>query len=418
MWFFQTESMDKELQKEIKRRKKTEVKLRESEKFSFSLLNNSPNPIIVINPDTSVKYVNSAIEDITGFSSTELIGKKAPYPWWTKETMQKIHGEFEKAMKDGANKVEKLFKKKNGTHFWVEITSKPVRRNGELNYYLANWVDITKRKHDGDKIKKSQKRIKQQNIQLKKLDELKTAFLNITSHELRTPMSSIKGYVQMLLKQSLGEISEDQKKGLEVILRNTDRLDCLIQDILDISRLESGTMKFITKKTDMEVMVCEVAETLRSSADGKEITINTDVEEGIPKLIVDRERIKQVMINVVSNAIKFSPDGSIINVKTRKGKNGILFEVQDFGRGIPKDKQDKVFETFFQVDSGVDRKFGGVGLGLAISKGIVISHGGEIWVESTVGKGSIFRFTLPFKPVQNVEGRFKEIGMFGLNNNK
>ena len=120
------------------------------------------------------------------------------------------------------------------------------------------------------------------------------------------------------------------------------------------------------------------------------------------------------MANLISNAIKFSPDGSIINVKARKEKNDVLFEVQDFGRGIPLDKQNKVFETFYQVDSSADRKFGGAGLGLAISRGVIIAHGSKIWVESEEGKGSTFRFTLPVKPVKDVEERFKEVDMFLL----
>ena len=227
-------------------------------------------------------------------------------------------------------------------------------------------------------------------------------------------MTSIKGYTQMLLKQTLGETTEEQKQSLDVILRNTNRLDSLIQDILDISRLESGTMKFIPTKTDIDTLVGQTVETMQASADRKEITINADIEADVPGLKVDELRIKQVMTNLLNNAIKFSPDGTIINVKARKEKNDILFEVQDFGRGIPKDKQDKVFETFYQVDSGEDRKFGGAGLGLAVSKGIVVSHGGRIWVESREGKGSTFSFTLPLKPVEDVEERFKAVDMFGL----
>lgn len=266
--------------------------------------------------------------------------------------------------------------------------------------------------------KKAEKKIREQNIQLKKLDDLKTVFINITSHELRTPMTSIKGYVQMLLTQRLGDLSEEQKQSLEVILRNTDRLDDLIRDILDVSRLESGTMKFIPEKIDVKTVVEETSETMKSSADRKKITINADVKEGIPYLVVDGERIKQVMMNLINNAIKFSPDGSIINVKARKEKNDVFFEVQDFGRGIPKNKVDRVFDMFYQVDSKMDRKFGGAGLGLTISRYIVMSHGGKIWVESKEGKGSTFSFTLPVKPIKDVEGRFKDVDMFLLEEKK
>ena len=272
------------------------------------------------------------------------------------------------------------------------------------------------RKQAEEELKKSKRKIEQQNIELKKLDKIKSDFLNVTSHELRTPISAIKGYVQMLLRQTLGEITDEEREALDVILRNINRLDALIKDILDVSRIESGTMKFIPEKTNVKTLVEETTQTMKSYSDRKKITINADIEEGIPRLKVDRGRIKQVMLNLLNNAIKFSPDGSIVNVKARKEKDEVLFEVQDFGRGIPRDKQDKVFETFFQVDSSMDRKFGGAGLGLTISRGIVRSHGGKIWVESKEGKGSTFRFTIPVKHVKDMEKRFKELDMFSLDN--
>ncbi len=265
-------------------------------------------------------------------------------------------------------------------------------------------------------LEKTQKTIGQKNIELEKLNNLKSAFLNITSHELRAPMASIKGYIQMLLKQKLGEINKNQKSALEVVHRNANRLDNLIQDILDVSHLESGTMKFIQEDTVIGKMVEEVAETMQSSAAVKDIKLNTEIGRGIPDLFIDQARIEQVIINLTNNAIKFSPDKSVINLKAKKEQDGVLFEVQDFGRGIPEDKQDKVFETFYQVDSGTDIKFGGAGLGLAISRGIIIAHGGKIWVESEgiSGKGSTFRFTLPIKSVKDIEKRFKGVDIFRL----
>ncbi len=293
------------------------------------------------------------------------------------------------------------FKRKDGAVFFAILNVNVIDREGQkLN--LTSLRDITERKVTEEKIKK-------QNVQLKKLDRVKTDFLNSTSHELRTPVASIKGYIQMLLKQTLGNITEEQKKALEVLLRNTNRLDHLIQDILDISRLESGTMKFITEKTDVTKMVNEIAETMQASADLKRIKINIDIQKEIPDLMIDQERIKQVLMNLVDNAIKFSPDSSTINIKARKEKENVLFEVQDFGRGIPKNKQKKIFERFYQVDSGIDRKFGGIGLGLTISKKIIDIYDGQIWVDSTLGKGSSFRFSLPLQSTKNIEGNLQEI---------
>jgi len=134
--------------------------LQESEEFSSSLLGNSPFPIIVINPDTSVKYVNPALEKLTGFTSAELTGRKAPYPWWTEETLQKTEKDLGEAMHNGAQKLEELFQTKNGDRFWVEITSRPVKKDGKIKYYLANWVDITERKRAREALRESEERYK------------------------------------------------------------------------------------------------------------------------------------------------------------------------------------------------------------------------------------------------------------------
>ena len=306
---------------------------------------------------------------------------------------------------------------KNLEEIIQERTKELNKKIREMEQSEAATLSILEDLHEiHENLKKSQRKIKQQNIKLKKLDRIKSDFLNVTSHELRTPMSAIKGYIQMIMKQTLGETTEEQKNALNIVLRNIDRLDHLIQDILDISRLESGTLKLIPEKTNVKTMVEETVETMQSSADLKHITINAEVGDNIPEITVDKERIKQVIINIISNAIKFSPDGSIINVRSKEDKDFILVEIQDFGRGISKDKQKKIFETFYQVDSGMDRKFGGAGLGLAISRGIVLAHGGEIWVESIVGKGSTFYFTMPIKPVVDIGEEFKGIDIFGLEN--
>lgn len=145
---------------DITERKKAKEALRKSEEFFFSLLSNSPNPMVVINPDTSIRYLNSAMENLTGFSSEELIGRKAPHPWWIKETMQKTSEELEKAMDEGAQRVEKLFQKKNGEQFWAEITSSPIKNNEKLQYLLANFVDITERKNAEETLRESEERYK------------------------------------------------------------------------------------------------------------------------------------------------------------------------------------------------------------------------------------------------------------------
>ena len=175
-----------ELTLDITERKRVEEALRESEEFSSSLLTNSPNPILVINPDNSVRYVNHSLENLTGFSSLELIGRKAPYPWWTEETLEKTSRDLEEAMVKGAQRLEELFQKKDGERFWVEITSAPVRSNGEIEYYLANWVDITERKQAQEVMRESEERYR-------RITETVTDYIFTVRIEDGHPMETVHG---------------------------------------------------------------------------------------------------------------------------------------------------------------------------------------------------------------------------------
>ena len=270
----------------------------------------------------------------------------------------------------------------------------------------------TNQEDSTENLKVYQRKIEEQIEQLKKLDKIKSNFLNITSHELRTPISAIKGYLQMILKQKLGDINDEQKKSLEIAIRNANRLDTLIQDILDLSRLDSGRMRFILDNTNIKTTVIETVETMQTLAEKKHIRINKKIDDFLPDLTIDGERIKQVIINLINNAIKFSSDDSDVNINIGKTHDDIIFEVQDFGRGIPEEQKDVIFDAFYQVKSNEDKKLGGVGLGLAISRGIILAHGGNIWVDSIEHKGSKFTFTLPIKSVKNVEDRLKNVDVF------
>ncbi len=374
---------------DITERKIAEKEIRNLAKFPSE----NPNPVMRISRDGVIVYSNEPGLVLLKNRGID-IGKTIP-------------NEFKKLIKEVYESNQNTSMEYTSIGRTYSYALSPVKDGGYVNVYA---MDITEKT-------KAEEKIKKQNIQLKKLDDLKSNFLNITTHELRTPMAAIKGYVQMLLKQTLGELTDEQKKSLEVVLRNTDRLDNLIEDILDISRLESGTMKFIPEKTDISKMIFEATETMKSTADPKNIQIDIISKDKIPELIIDQDRIKQVIMNLVENAIKFSPHDSKVNVRVRKLDNDVLFEIQDYGRGISKSKQKKVFETFYQVDSGMDRKYGGAGLGLPISRGIVLTHGGRMWVESKVGAGSTFRFTLPMRSIVDIESKLKDLNLFGLENN-
>lgn len=303
-------------------------------------------------------------------------------------------------------------------HYWLE--KKVQERTAELskqNTLLKKRMNEYKRTigdlHiEQERLHKSQKRLEQQNVKLKKLDRTKSNFLDITTHELRSSMSNIKGYAEILLLESLGPVNAEQKKGLGVIVTNTNRSSQLIQDILDITHLESGTMKFSPQKTNVKKLVEDAIGTSEPAADIKQIKISKEIPQSIPELTIDKERMKQVLINLLHNAIESSPENSTITVRVNKESDEVLFEIQDAGRGIPKNKQKKMFDIIYQADAGADRTFGCIGLGLSISRGIVLSHGGKIWVENENNTGNILRFTLPNKSIQQMEGKFKVVDLF------
>jgi len=408
----------------------TERALKASEERYKKIVHASSNGILIADQKTmKFKYANPSICKMLGYSKAEMeqFGIADIHP---KENLQEIISTFEELASGKKTTAENIpCLKRDGNIVYVDIqTARTLFDEEETLAAFLN--DVTEKKIMSEKLKEKMEFLESSekatlNImedleettkKLGRLSQIKSAFLNITSHELRTPMSAIKGYIQMLLKGNLGTINEEQKNALGIVLRNSNRLDRLIQDILDISRLESGTMKFVTGKIDVEKMIKEVDETMQASADLKGIKIKTEIERDIPELNIDKDRISQVVINILNNAIKFSPDGSIINVRAKKQDDDVLFEVQDCGRGIPKEHHQKIFQTFYQVDSSADTRFGGAGLGLAISYGIVSAHGGRIWVESTgkPGAGSTFRFTLPMDSVSDIEKRFKGADVFGL----
>jgi signal transduction histidine kinase len=233
---------------------------------------------------------------------------------------------------------------------------------------------------------------------LEEITRMKSEFLSITSHELRTPLTPMKAQLQMILEGYVGELNDSQKKSLEVVLRNITRLSKLIDDILDLSRIEAGRMKLAFEPMDINGIVKEAIIMLNSSATNKDIKISTKLAD-LPDIVGDPERIGQVIGNLLNNAIKFSKRSSRVIIETKcldiAGKENILFSITDYGIGISKADQKKLFKPFSQIDTSLGREQAGTGLGLAIVRGIINAHNGKVWVESESGSGTIFYFTIP-----------------------
>jgi len=255
------------------------------------------------------------------------------------------------------------------------------------------------------------------NQELKKIDAIKSEFVSVASHELRTPLAAIKNAVQLVLKGKTGEINENQVKFLSMAERNIDRLTNILNNLLNLSKIESGKIELKFENIALKGLIELIASSLRPQADGKPILIEVEVPEQLPGVYGDPEKIEQILTNLIGNSIKFTPDGGKILItaeplsKDKRGGFGdmVAVSVKDTGVGIPSEHLEPIFEKFHQVEGSLHRSVSGTGLGLAITKGLVEAHQGKIWVESEVGKGSTFTFTLPISEGERREPHFRFI---------
>jgi len=234
------------------------------------------------------------------------------------------------------------------------------------------------------------------NAELRSLDEMKSGLLANVSHELHTPLVSIKGYTEMILKRRLGPLTPEQERGLGVALKNIDRLIEMIDNLLSFSRIEKGDTQLHLEDVPLWQIVDEAIEMVGERMRKKNLSVTTEYETDELVVRGDRVKIGQVLVNLLTNAVKFNTEGGRITLTARKGGGGFLeVDVADTGVGIPQDALEKIFERFYQVDSTPRRKYEGTGIGLSIVRDILRLHGCTIRVTSQVGHGSVFTFTLP-----------------------
>ena len=256
--------------------------------------------------------------------------------------------------------------------------------------------------HDGDALRLSG--TVQDISELREVTRMKDEFTSVVSHELRTPLTSIRGSLGLLASGVLGPLPEKGQRMLDIAVSNTDRLVRLINDILDIERIESGKVTVEKREADAAELMIQAEELMRGMAAQAGVTLA--VSPVTAELWVDPDRIMQTLTNLLSNALKFSPAGATVTLTAERRGNEVLFSVRDEGRGIPADKLESIFERFHQLDSADSREKGGTGLGLAICRSIVEQHhDGRIWAESAPGEGATLSFTLPTVAVPELEAR-------------
>lgn len=237
-------------------------------------------------------------------------------------------------------------------------------------------------------------RERDQNVRLRDLDRMKDDFVASVSHELRTPLTSIRGYLELILDGEAGEVTDEQEQFLGIVQRNADRLLRVVGDLLFVAQVDAGKIALEPGECDLDALARESVDVARPAADEKEILLEVTTDSG-RTLEADRARLAQVLDNLVSNAVKFTPPGGRVAIRTFRHRNEAVIEVSDTGMGIGAEDQERLFERFFRTRAASDRAIQGTGLGLAIVKAIVEAHGGTISVDSKVGEGTTFRVVLP-----------------------
>jgi PAS domain S-box-containing protein len=368
--------------KDITERKQVEEALRENQEFSTGLLENTPNPKSVLNPDTSIRYVNPAFEKLTGYKLAEIAGMKAPYPWWPKKESKAMTQALRKTMSTGGKKSEHVFRKKSGEPFWVMLNSAPVVHRNKVLYFLINWLDITDRKlAEEEKAELEQKA--HLASRLASVGEMASGI----AHEINNPLTAVIGFAQLLMDNDL---PEEIKEDLTIIHKEAQRAAGVARNLLTFARKHAPSKQLANVNSIIEGVL-----TLRAYEQNvSNIQIKTKLAPILPEVMADYSQLQQVFINIILNAeaaMLEASNGGTLTIITKRFNHSIRASFADDGPGIPKENLNRIFDPFFTT-----KEVGkGTGLGLSVCHGIIAEHGGRIYARSKPGKGATFIVELP-----------------------
>ncbi|MDR3615082.1 MAG: PAS domain S-box protein [Candidatus Obscuribacterales bacterium] len=365
---------------DITERKLAEEATKASESRIRTIIENMLVGLIIITKDGIIESINPASERMFGYQSAEIVGQHV-MKLFHDSTLFSVNDRIDRQnFLDGL--WQRSFKrigefdalKKLGDTFPIEISLSELETT-EGTRILANVLDVSERRE---------------------VERLKKEFVSTVSHELRTPLTSIRGSLTLLSVGALGSLPEQAKKVVAIAERNTIRLITLINDILDIEKLESGKLDMVFDTISMATVLERSSESVKAFAEQADVRL--EIVPSNAQVYADGDRLVQVLVNLCSNAVKFSPKGAAVTIQVNEIPNWIEVQVIDRGRGIPAKFKNLLFQRFQQVEASDAKKKGGTGLGLAICKGIIEAHGGQIGVESEEGQGSVFWFRIP--PIQ------------------
>ena len=386
--------------RDITKSRKAERELKENGKKYRTLFENMNIAILVADIETGrILDANKNAEELLGRRRDEIIGinRSEIHP---PEEIEKYEEQFQKHIEKGrfgSDNGEII--KKDGTRVSVQISAKVMEVQGR-KLIQSTFQDISERKRDEMELAKYhdhlEELVKERTIEVERANQAKSDFLANMSHELRTPLNSIIGFSEVLYDQTFGPLNEKQKDYMNDVLTSGKHLLSLINDILDLSRIESGKMEVSISSLQLKDMLEGSLILIKEKAFKQGIRISIEISEGIDTIKADERKLKQIIYNLLSNAVKFTPQGGNIIIQAKKAGNNIEIAVKDTGIGIKSGDQEKIFTEFIQLQNPLTKKYSGNGLGLTLSRKFVELHGGRIWVESEgEGKGSVFRFTLP-----------------------
>ena len=365
-------------------------KAEENLKVSDLALKSISQGVIITDANRLILSSNAAFSTITGYSIPEILGRNCKFlqgPLTDPQTVEAIRTALKNATHFSG---EILNYRKDGNTFWNELTISPLwNEQGKLSYFVGVTRDVTDRKWAEQVVKKAQ-------ATAEASSRAKSEFLANMSHEIRTPMNGIIGMTELTLDT---ELTANQREYLEAVKVSADGLLSVINDILDFSKIEAGKLDLDPIEFDLRETLDNTLKPLAMRAHQKGLEVTYDVASEIPDILVaDSVRLRQIWVNLVGNALKFTTTGEIgieVSIESITSNNAVLhFKVNDTGIGIPQENLETIFEQFSQADGSTTRRYGGTGLGLTISAQLVNLMGGRIWVESEVGRGSTFHFTV------------------------
>ncbi|MCE8424663.1 MAG: PAS domain S-box protein [Candidatus Methanoperedens sp.] len=371
----------------------TEHKRAEKEiRLLASIVKNIPDSVCTIGLDGNIITWNEGAERMLGYNKVEILGKPItitiPEDLAEKELAYYVNVLNEEGFFTGYESVRIT---RDGRIIPVEITGVALKDDKQnITGYTSIIRDITDHK------KAEETRL--ENLRLETADKAKSEFLASMSHELRTPLNASIGFSEILKQGMAGELNEKQRHYVENIITSNQFLLALINDILDLSKIEAGKIELVPEKMSVPLSIQETLSLIKEKAMNHNVLLKTEIDPQLEFIEADKQRFKQILFNLLSNAVKFSKDeGGAVTITTKKEGDTAKVSVSDTGIGIRKENLCRLFQKFEQLESGITRKYGGTGLGLAISQQLVEAHGGTITVESRYGEGSIFTFLLPIK---------------------